>query len=103
MSTTSAPPRFVPTLTDVVARPQSPYAVFSGGVVASDHAAFSEEQLTKRIMQRVDVVLERRLREAVGKVILEHTQELVPRLREEIESLVKESIVQALAQEPSLR
>ena len=103
MSTTSAPPRFVPTLTDVVSRPHSPYAVFNGGVIASDHAAFSEEQLTKRIMQRVDVVLERRLREAVGKVILEHTQELVPRLREEIESLVKESIVQALAQEPSLR
>lgn len=103
MSTTSAPPRFVPTLTDVVARPHSAYTVLNGGAFTPDHAVLSEEQLTKRIMQRLDVVLERRLREAVGKVILEHTQELVPRLREEIESLVKESIVQALAQESPQR
>ncbi len=99
MSTTSAPPRFVPTLTDVVAHSHSQYAVFHGGSAAVDHATANEEQITKRIMQRIDVVLERRLREAVGKVILEHTHELVPRLREEIEALVKESIVQALEQE----
>lgn len=98
MSTTTAPPRFVPTLTDVVARSHSPYTVFNSGAGAIGQPPLSEEQLTKKIMQRIDVVLERRLREAVGRVILEHTQELVPRLREEIEALVKESIVQALEQ-----
>jgi hypothetical protein len=103
MSTTSSPPRFVPTLTDVVARPHSAYTVFGSGAVAVEYAVSSDEQLLERIMQRVDVVLERRLREALGKVILESTQQLLPRLREEIEGLVKESIVQALSQEPSQR
>jgi hypothetical protein len=99
MSTTSAPPRFVPTLTDVVARPHSAYSTTRYAAGGSDYAVSSDDQLLKRVMQRVDVVLERRLREAVGKVILEHTQELVPRLRTEIEALVKDSIAQALAQE----
>ncbi len=99
MSTTSAPPRFVPTLTDVVARPHSAHSATRYAAGGSDYAVSSDDQLLKRVMQRVDVVLERRLREAVGKVILEHTQELVPRLRTEIEALVKDSIAQALAQE----
>ena len=99
MSVTSTPPRFVPTLTDVVARSPNIYTVPAGNTVPSVLSAYDDDQLTKRIMQRVDLVLERRLREAMGKVILDHTQELAPRLRLEIEGVVREAIAQALAQE----
>jgi hypothetical protein len=58
-----------------------------------------EDQMVRRVMQRVDLVLERRLREAVGQLILAQTQSLGPRLREEIEQVVRESVTQAMAQE----
>ena len=99
MSNGSLPPRFVPTLTDVV----SPGSFLSHGVVKEDARATPlsqlEDQMVHRVMQRVNLVLERRLREAVGQLILEHTQALGPRLREEIELVVRESVSQAVAQE----
>lgn len=55
--------------------------------------------MVHRVMQRVDLVLERRLREAVSQLILTHAQTLGPRLREEIELVVRESVSQAVAQE----
>ena len=103
----SSPPRFVPTLTDVVqpgvtAHPQSGASTeaFGGAPAASFQSGGQfEDQIVHRVMQRVDLVLERRLREAVGQVILTHTQALGPRLREEIELVVRESVSQAVAQE----
>lgn len=92
------PPRFVPTLTDVVQQLDAS----SPQVVTSDDqhdAARLEDQIVHRVMQRVDLVLERRLREAVAQVILSQTQALGPRLREEIELVVRESVTQAVAQE----
>lgn len=99
MSRSSVPPRFVPTLTEVV-RPMPSSAPASGK--AATPAALSaelEEQMVQRVLQRVDLMLERRLREAVGQLILEHTQTLVPRLREEIELAVRQSVSQAFEQE----
>ena len=58
-----------------------------------------EDQMVQRLMQRVDLVLERRLREAVAQLISAHTQALAPRLREEIELVVRESVRHAVAQE----
>ena len=100
MSQLPVPPRFVPTLTDVVRpvmaqEPQIPPASTSAAI------ELLEDQVVHRVMQRVDLVLERRLREAVGQVILAHTQALGPRLREEIELVVRESVSQAVAQELS--
>ncbi|MDO9404448.1 MAG: hypothetical protein Q7T87_10490 [Polaromonas sp.] len=96
------PPRFVPTLTDVV----RPGGTVSGGAALpaeqpaqTQSASQLEDQMVHRVMQRVDLVLERRLREAVGQLILAHTQALGPRLREEIELVVRESVSQAVAQE----
>ena len=105
MSSASTPPRFVPTLTEVV-HPASvsgltdvmaPNAVLTSNADASPHQL--EDQVLHRVMQRVDLVLERRLREAVSQLILAHTQALGPRLREEIELVVRESVSQAIAQE----
>ena len=99
------PPRFVPTLTEVV-HPDSvlgfPDAVGPNAAPASNPEASLqqlEDQVLHRVMQRVDLVLERRLREAVSQLILTHTQALGPRLREEIELVVRESVSQAIAQE----
>ena len=55
--------------------------------------------MVQRVLQRVDLILERRLRESVGQLILEHTQTLAPRLKEEIELVVRQTISQAFAQE----
>lgn len=93
---TRNPPRFVPTLTEVVRSAQPG--------VATDPApsmALLEEQLVHRIMQRVELTLERRLREAIATTVLQQTQMLGPLLREEIELVVRESVEQALAEELS--
>lgn len=94
----TAPPRFVPTLTEVV-HPGQAATTPASQVTEQASLGMLEDQLVHRVMQRVDLVLERRLREAVGQVILAHTQALGPRLREEIELVVRESVSQAVAQE----
>ena len=94
----TAPPRFVPTLTEVVV-PQGVAPMPTSQVAVQASLGMLEDQVLHRVMQRVDLVLERRLREAVGQVILAHTHALGPRLREEIELVVRESVSQAVAQE----
>jgi hypothetical protein len=84
------PPRYVPTLTEVVKTPASP-GVSPGGL--------SQEQLILRVMQRVDLTLERRLREAIATTVLEQTRSLGPLLRDEIESVVRETVAQVFADE----
>ena len=101
MNSTTIPPRFVPTLTDVV-HPVAHINRFNQPLHHTDLQQSSvqlEDQIVHRVMQRVDLVLERRLREAVAQVILSHTQSLGPRLREEIELVVRESVSQAVAHE----
>jgi hypothetical protein len=111
MSRPPTPPRFVPTLTEVIrpmpAPPATSPAVSETPItdasppVASSSApsADVQEQMVQRVLQRVDLVLERRLREVVGQLILEHTQTLTPRLREEIEVVVRQSVSQAFDSE----
>ncbi|EJL86805.1 hypothetical protein PMI15_01307 [Polaromonas sp. CF318] len=103
-----APPRFVPTLTEVV-RPVAAPLPASGPAIAApaspaQPAALAaspdlQEQMVQRVLQRVDLMLDRRLREVVGQLILEQTQSLAPRLREEIEDVVRQSVSQAFANE----
>lgn len=97
MSGAPFPPRFVPTLTEIVQSGVAPDVPPDKVQPASLTRA--EDQMVHRVMQRVDLVLERKLREAVAQVILSHTQNLAPRLREEIELVVRESVSNALAQE----
>ena len=87
------PPRFVPTLTEVVSNPGTDQAGAAPAV-----PALSQEQLVQRVMQRVDLDLERRLREVVATTVLEQTRMLGPRLREEIELVVRESVARALGE-----
>lgn len=98
MSRSSTPSRFVPTLTEVVQ--YLPSQTQSAAEIVTP-VALPAELMLQRVMQRVDLVLERRLREAVGQLILEHTQTLIPRLREEIELVVRQSVSQGFEQEAS--
>jgi hypothetical protein len=90
-----APPRFVPTLTEVV---QGKTAAPLGDAPALGTQQL-EDHIVHRVMQRLDMQLERRLREAVATLVLEQTQSLAPLLREEIELAVRQSVSDAVAQE----
>ena len=59
----------------------------------------TEEYMVHRVMQRVDVVLDQRLREAIATVVQEQTRSVLPRLREEIESVVRHAVYEAVADE----
>ncbi len=91
------PPRFVPTLTEVV----QPQATATGGrpVPSAMDMQHFQEQMVHRVMQRVDLTLDRLLRETVGRLVLEHTQALAPSLRDEIEIVVRQSVNHAFEQE----
>lgn len=84
------PPKFVPTLTEVVR---------SGVSEAKGDHGVTQEQLVARVMQRVDLMLERKLREAIAATVLEQTRALGPILREEIELVVREAVSQAFTEE----
>ena len=114
------PPRFVPTLTDVVpdtsatsspepvvprfAALEPPPAETSVAVEAALPSQIFlpdgfEELLVHRVMQRVDVGLDQRLRDAIATVVQEQTRSVLPRLREEIESVVRQVVYEAVADE----
>lgn len=105
------PPRFVPTLTDVVQEPGRLAPVLPNAVqvpVEPEPAVMGlaaglppgiEELVVHRVMQRVDVVLDQRLREAIALVVQEQTRSMVPRLREEVESVVRHAVYEAVADE----
>lgn len=86
---TRLPPRYVPTLTEVVPGTPAPAAA----------ERLNEEQLVHRVMQRVDLTLDRRLREAIASVVLEHSRALAPALREQIEAVVTQAVAEAIAEE----
>lgn len=96
---TRMPPRFVPTLTEVVQGAPVPLAP----AASAAPPALTEEQLAQRVLQRVELTLDRRLREAVAAVIVEHTSALTPLLRERVEGVVREVVAEALADELQAR
>ncbi|NKE64505.1 hypothetical protein RAMLITH_01615 [Ramlibacter sp. RBP-2] len=90
------PPRYVPTLTEVVPPPASPASDPGGG---GEAAAMAQEEVVRRVLQRVDAMLERRLRERVAAVVMEQTQALAPLLQAEIEASVRQAVAEAFEQE----
>ncbi len=53
----------------------------------------------KRTKKRVDLALDRRVREAIASVVLEQTVTLAPLLRERLDAVVREVVTQAVAEE----
>lgn len=87
------PPRFVPTLTEVVQPAAAPDA---GAPVLPPIA---QEELVQRVLQRVDATLEGRLRETLAAAIVEQTRALAPILQAEVEALVRQAVAEAFEEE----
>jgi len=68
----------------------------------SEAEAFNlEEQLLHRVLQRVDLSLEERVSDAVSAAVQLHLDAMIPGLRNEIESILRALISEALASELS--
>jgi hypothetical protein len=121
-STLRTPPRFVPTLTTVLDIPTeavgtaehkvpgaSPPAPDLASAVALPPAAqlsqaeivSLEEQLLHRVLQRVDLSLEERLSDTVSAAVQHQLDAMVPRLRNEIEAVLRALVIKAMAAELS--
>ncbi|VTU20352.1 hypothetical protein SRS16CHR_02625 [Variovorax sp. SRS16] len=122
--TQRTPPRFVPTLTTVLELPPEaapvaeatlpadvpPPAVSepSRAIALDPQAQRSEaeifrleEQLLHRVLQRVDLSLEEHLSDAVSAAVQQQLDALIPRLRNEIETVLRALVSEALAHELS--
>lgn len=126
------PPRFVPTLTDVVAEPQDVVTAQCAAVdpvkrelpLSSDamlHSSSSfEEQavavkaaavfersmlaqnLQSKVMQQLEVRLQEHLHHAFSAVLQQHTQSLYQAIHTDIEQIVKACVQDALAAEDTM-
>lgn len=58
-----------------------------------------QEMLAHRVLQRVDIALEQQLHKAIGAVVKAHSASLLPKLRDEIESVVSRAVNDAVSVE----
>ncbi len=93
------PRRFVPTLTQVVQTETESPGVPNLQVLTPE----MQQELVMRVMQRLDVALEKKLPDAVARLVVAHMQLLGPELWDEVAKVVHESVEQAVAQELGLR
>ena len=118
-STLRTPPRFVPTLTTVLDIPEEPASPESADAPAPQPDPASavalppavqltqaeivslEEQLLHRVLQRVDLSLEERLSDAVSAAVQQQLDDMVPRLRGEIEAVLRALVIESMAAELS--
>jgi len=118
-STLRTPPRFVPTLTTVLDMPAEPASPVpqaapapqpdpASSMALPPAAQFSqaeivslEEQLLHRVLQRVDLSLEERLSDTVSAAVQHQLDAMVPRLRIEIEAVLRALVIEAMAAELS--
>ncbi len=61
--------------------------------------ARAAEQIHARLLQRVDVILQRRVRETAARIALEYAQDLLVELRPAIEKAVLDAVNEALEME----
>lgn len=102
-SASRLPPRFVPTLTEVVQLPadlSAPHAEVAANIPAPDGL---QAHLVQRVLLRVDVLLSQRVNDAVAEVVSRHLQQLEPLLHQAIENTVYDAVCEAMAQELSVQ
>ncbi len=92
-SSSPAARRNVPVLTQVVE--VDPATREAEAIVSSD----AQQEVVMRVMQRLDVALEKQLPAAVAALVQRHMQALGPQLWDEVARVVKKSVEQAVAQE----
>lgn len=101
------PPRFVPTLTEVVQgqadAPAPPLHGSAGGAAGYGTpvplSPQMQEALIQRVLQRVDQTLALRLREAISAAALQHSQAVAEHMRAEIQAVVTDLVAQAVGHE----
>lgn len=93
VSPSPATRRNVPVLTQVVETDAGTKA--AEGIVNSE----AQQEVVLRVMQRLDVALEKQLPVAVAALVQAHMQALGPQLWDEVARVVKKSVEQAVAQE----
>lgn len=70
--------------------------------VRDDADAFRlEEELLHRVLQRVDLSLEERLTDAVSSAVQQQLDAMIPKLREEVEAVLRQLVVEAMSHELS--
>lgn len=77
----------------------SPLAASMRKTLEDDRAAQAEEHLVQRLLERVENGLDERLRETIAQVVQEQTRSVTLRLQEALESVVRQAVQDALAQE----
>jgi hypothetical protein len=102
------PPRYVPTLTQVVplgsdAPAAGPHAAPVAAMpepssFAADVSQKMRLQLLARTKQYIDAELQKRLRETVAQLALEHSHKLFEELQPQIEATIAQVVDEAVAQ-----
>ena len=69
--------------------------------VSEEEALRLEEHLLHRVLQRVDLSLEARLTDTVSAAVQAQLDAMMPRLRSQIEDVLRAVVIEALAQELS--
>jgi len=82
--------------------PEEEQAARAPGLALSDADALRfEEGLVHRVLQRVDLSLEARMTDTVSAAVQQQLDSMLPHLRAEIETILRELVVEALAHELS--
>jgi len=91
-----------PMLDDLLPPGAAPAPQHGRALRLSDEDAFRvEEELLHRVLQRVDLSLEERLTDTVSRAVQQQLDAMLPRLRDDIETVLRQLVVEALAQELS--
>ena len=82
------PPRFVPTLTEVVRKPAAKRE--------PKRIDYEAEGLVQRVLKQVELSMEQRLGAAIDQMVLEQLETLRPLLKRDLETLVRHAVNNAL-------
>jgi hypothetical protein len=82
------PPRFVPTLTEVVRKPAPKRE--------TKRIDYEAEGLVQRVVKEVELSMEQRLGAAIDQMVLEQMETLRPLLKRDLETLVRHAVNNAL-------
>jgi predicted component of type VI protein secretion system len=89
------PPRFIPTLTEVVDSP----GTATVAALASRKTSDRPEADASHLIRRIQATLEPRIQAAVTVVVQAHLKSLGPLLEREIDRVVREAVKEAVAKD----
>ncbi len=84
MQSVKSPPRFLPTLTEVIPPPKDSLSLVS----------IDPDLLVDGLMQTLMPRLQVQLQDSLEQMVQEHLQVLLPRLQQEVETALRQAIVQ---------